>query len=70
MRNGLDIQIRTNLIASFESPYKDPRQTDRGIAWALEFLNSLTCEVLTDKELKHAIRLSYFRGNTCPVFHN
>lgn len=70
MKNGLDIQIRTNLIASLKSPYKDVRQTERGIAWAIEFLNSLTCEILSESELKHAMRLSYFRGNTCPVFHN
>ena len=70
MKNGLDIQIRSNLIASLKSPYKDVRQTEKGIAWAIEFLNSLTCEILSDRELKHAIRLSYFRGNTCPVFHN
>lgn len=70
MKNGLDIQYRTNLIASLESPYKDARQTERGIAWAIEFLNSLTCEILSESELKHAIRLSYFRGDTCPVFHN
>ena len=70
MRNSLDIQIRTNLIASLTSPYKDARQTEQGIAWAVEFLNSLTCEILSERELNHAIRLSYFRGNTCPVFHN
>ena len=70
MKNGLDIQIRSNLIASLKSPYKDVRQTEKGIAWAIEFLNSLTCEILSDRELNHAIRLSYFRGKTCPVFHN
>ena len=70
MKNGLDIQIRANLIASFKSPHKDHRQTERGIAWAIEFLESLTCDVLSDSELNHAIRLSYFRGNTRPVFHN
>lgn len=70
MKNSLDIQIRKNLIASLESPYKDVRQTERGIKWAIEFLNSLTCEILSEKEFKHAIRLTYFRGNTCPVFHN
>lgn len=68
--NGLDIQIRTNLIASLKSPYKDVRQTERGIAWAIEFLSSLDCEILSDKELNHAIRLSYFRGTTRPVYHN
>lgn len=70
MRNGLDIQYRANLIASLKSPYKDVRQTERGIAWAIEFLNSLTCEILSESELKHAIRLSYFRGDTCPMFNN
>jgi len=70
MKNGLDIQIRTNLIASLTSPYKDVRQTEQGITWAIEFLNSLTCEILSEREFKHAIRLSYFRGDTCPVFHN
>lgn len=69
MKNGLDIQIRKNLIASLRSAHKDHRQTERGTAWALEFLESLTCEVLSDRELNHAIRLSYFRGLKCPAYH-
>ena len=44
------------------------RQTIKGLKWSLEFVKSLKTDVLTDKELKHAIRLTHFRGNECPEY--
>ena len=44
------------------------RQTVRGIEWAIEFVNGLNTEYMSDRELNHAIRCTNFRGNTRPVF--
>ena len=44
------------------------RETVRGIQFAIDFCNSLDHEWMTDRELKHAIRLTYFRGANRPVF--
>lgn len=68
IENGASIQYRVNLLSTFKSPGKAIGQTERGIKWAIEFLESLDCEILSDNELKHALRLSYFRGNSCPVY--
>lgn len=42
--------------------------TVRGIQFAIDFCNSLDHEWMTERELKHAIRLTYFRGSNQPVF--
>lgn len=45
------------------------RETVRGIQFAIDFCNSLDREWMTERELKHAVRLTYFRGANCPVFN-
>ena len=44
------------------------RETVRGIQFAIDFCNSLDHEWMTESELKHAVRLTYFRGVNCPEF--
>jgi hypothetical protein len=43
-------------------------ETERGTKWAIEFCKSLDHDVMTDRELDHAIRLTRFRGAVCPKF--
>lgn len=80
--NALSINIPANFIFSCENtlaryaaatsePVKRgilDRQTLQGISWAIDFCKSLDTDYMSDAELKHAIRLTMFRGNTCPVF--
>ena len=44
------------------------RQTLQGINWAIQFCKSLDTDYMTDAQLKLAIRLTMFRGQSCPVF--
>ena len=46
------------------------RQTVQGLKWAIEFVNGLKTDNMNEAELNHAIRLTYFRGANCPVYHN
>lgn len=80
--NALSINIPSNFIFSCENTLaryaaatSEPakrgildRQTLQGISWAINFCKSLDTDYMSDAELKHAIRLTMFRGNTCPVF--
>lgn len=45
------------------------RETRKGVMWAVEFVKGLDHEVMTERELNHAVRLLTFRGNTCPTYH-
>lgn len=69
MRNAADIQYRANLIFVFKNTLNAltagthyGRETQNGLTMALDFLNSLSGDILTDRELRHAIRLSTYRG--------
>ena len=44
------------------------RQTLQGIKWAIDFCKSLDTDYMTEAQLSHAIRLTMFRGQSCPVF--
>ncbi|MBQ0067579.1 MAG: hypothetical protein KBS60_05315 [Phascolarctobacterium sp.] len=80
--NALSINIPANFIFSCENTLaryaaatSEPakrgildRQTLQGINWAIGFCKSLDTDYMSDAELNHAIRLTMFRGNTCPVF--
>lgn len=44
------------------------RQTVQGIKWAINFCKSLSADYMTEAQLSHAIRLTMFRGQSCPVF--
>lgn len=46
------------------------RQTVRGIKWAIEFVTGLATDHMTEDELNHAIRCTYYRGAKRPVFHH
>ena len=82
--NALSINIPANFVATCESTLARvetaqseearrailSRQTVQGIKWAIEFVNGLSAEYMTERELNHAIRLTYYRGAKRPVFHN
>ena len=44
------------------------RETVRGIQFAIDFCKSLDHEWMAERELKHAIRCTYYRGVNRPVF--
>ena len=44
------------------------RQTVQGLRWAIKFVSQLQTACMSEKELKHAIRLTHFRGTVCPAF--
>ncbi len=80
--NALSINIPSNFIFSCENTLaryaaatSEPakrgildRQTVQGIKWAIDFCKSLDTDYMSDAQLKHAIRLTMFRGTSCPVF--
>lgn len=45
------------------------RDTVKGLMWAIDFCKGLDHEVMTEPELKHAVRLTRFRGKVCPVYN-
>ena len=82
MTNALSINIPANFIFSCENILARyaaatsdaakrgilDRQTLQGIKWAIDFCKSLDTDYMTEAQLSHAIRLTMFRGRTCPVF--
>lgn len=44
------------------------RQTVQGLWWAIGFVSKIPAACMSEKELKHAIRLTHFRGTVCPAF--
>lgn len=82
MTNTLSINIPENFILScentlarYEAANSDvekrgilDRQTVQGIKWAIDFCKSIDTDCMTEAQLSHAIRLTMFRGRTCPVF--
>lgn len=49
-------------------PVASSRQTVQGLWWAIKFVSQLQTACMSEKELKHAIRLTHFRGTVCPAF--
>ena len=80
--NALSVNIPANFIATCEATLKrhTAAQTDaerrailsgetvQGLWWAIGFVRELQTAYMSEKELKHAIRLTHFRGAVCPVF--
>ena len=80
--NALSINIPANFIFSCENTLARyaaatsegvkrailDRQTLQGIKWAIDFCKSLDTDYMTEAQLSHAIRLTIFRGQSCPVF--
>lgn len=80
--NALSINIPANFIASCECTLQRynaaktdaerravlDRQTVQGLWWAIKFVCQLQTAYMSEKELKHAIRLTHFRGTVCPEF--
>ena len=42
--------------------------TVQGLNWAIDFAQSIKRDVMTEAELKHAVRLTKFRGKVRPEF--
>ena len=42
--------------------------TVQGLNWAIDFVQSIGRSVMTEAELKHAVRLTKFRGQRRPEF--
>lgn len=80
--NALSINIPANFISTCEATLKRhaaaqtdaerrailDRQTVQGLWWAIGFVRKLQTAYMSERELKHAIRLTYFRGSVCPAF--
>lgn len=45
------------------------RETRQGVLWAIEFVKGLDHDVMTDVEIKHAVRCTTYRGSKKPVFN-
>ena len=81
--NALSINIPANFIADCEATLKRSaaaksdaerravldRQTVQGLWWAIDFVSKRCTPCMSDRELKHAVRLTHFRGAVRPVFH-
>ena len=46
------------------------RDTVQGLRWAIDFCKSIKRDLMTEAELRHAVRLTTFRGRVCPVFRS
>lgn len=57
-----------NMLDSMQAGTFHGRETERGTRWAIEFVKSLDHDMMTERELSHAVRLTYFRGNVKPRF--
>ena len=74
--NALSINIPANFIATCESTLAkySAAQTDAERRAILDcqtvqgFVGKLHTACMSEKELRHAIRLTRFRGAVCPVF--
>lgn len=80
--NALSINIPANFVSTCEATLRRysaaqtdaerrailDRQTVQGLWWAIGFVRKLQTAYMSERELKHAIRLTYFRGSACPAF--
>lgn len=80
--NALSINIPANFVSTCEATLRRysaaqtdaerrailDRQTVQGLWWAIGFVRKLQTVYMSERELKHAIRLTYFRGSVCPAF--
>lgn len=80
--NALSINIPANFVSTCEATLRQysaaqtdaerrailDRQTVQGLWWAIGFVRKLQTAYMSERELKHAIRLTYFRGSVCPTF--
>mgnify|MGYP004499959339 CR=1 FL=1 len=80
--NAASINIPANFISTCEATLKRyaaaqsdaerrvilDRQTVQGLWWAIGFVRKLQTAYMSEQELKHAIRLTCFRGSICPSF--
>ena len=80
--NAASINIANNFIMVCESTLKRyaaastelekhailDTDTVQGLRWAIDFVQSIGRDVMTEAELKHAVRLTKFRGKVRPEF--
>lgn len=58
-----DIELLVNGAACYQVA-----GTERGNKLAIEFVSALDHEIMTERELSHAIRCKMFRGTCMPIF--
>ena len=68
--NGADIQYKENLKWTMENTLErmqsgnyHGRETENGVKVAIEYINGIQSEILTEEQLKKAIRFSMFRDD-------
>ena len=80
--NAASINIASNFTMACESTLKRyaaastelekraalDTDTVQGLHWAIDFVESIGRDVMTEAELKHALRLTKFRGKVRPEF--
>lgn len=69
MTNYADIQFTANLKSVMANTLERKasgtyygRETENGLKMAIAYLDSIDAEMLTDQQLRHAVRLSNYRG--------
>lgn len=74
MKNYAGIENRLTSLYSLKNSLehfgdrKGSRYTEQGLKWAIEFLEGINREWLTEKEVSHYIRCTTYRGNQKPIF--
>lgn len=63
------IAMCENMLSSMREGKFHGRETEQGTMWAVEFCKSLDHQIMSESELNHAVRLTYFRGTVCPRFN-
>lgn len=70
MKNSLDIHYKHNLAQVFKSSLESieggvyyGNETANGLKMAIDYLDSLMHEYLTEKEMRHVLRISTYRGS-------
>ena len=63
-------ELRRCASASSEEMKRAILDTDtvQGLHWAIDFVKSIGHDVMTEAELRHAVRLTKFRGKVRPEF--
>ena len=69
------IMVCESMLKSYAAASKEPEKhaildtdTVQGLHWAIDFVKSLDHSVMTEAELKNAVRLTKFRGKVRPEF--
>lgn len=69
MKNGADIAYRENIRLTLANTLERKqrgtdhgRETENGLKMAIAYLDSVKVDILTERQLYHAVRLAHYRG--------